>query len=144
MSHQFLVQLPNKPGELSHLAKALCARGVNIVQIHQTTAGDLTTAEIYTDCCDEDTMDVLRGMGFPFVTGDSLKVEIEDTPCAFGEVSDQLHKSGVVIKSCCVLDRANGRATWALSVDKAEVARLALGLDPFEEEAEAEAAETTG
>jgi len=44
MSHQFLVQLPNKPGELSHLARALCARGVNIVQIHQTTAGGLTSA----------------------------------------------------------------------------------------------------
>ena len=145
MSHQFLVQLPNKPGELSHLARALCARGVNIVQIHQTTAGDLTSAEIYTDCCDEDTMDVLRGMGFPFVTGDSVTVEIEDTPCAFGEISDQLHRGGVHVKSCCVLDRTNGRATWALSVDKADAARHVLGLEAVEaDEADADVAETAG
>jgi hypothetical protein len=136
MSHQFLIQLPNKPGELSHLARALCARGVNIVQIHQTTAGGLTSAEIYTDCCDEDTTDVLRGMGYPFVTGDSVTVEIEDTPCAFGDVSDQLHRAGVTVKSCCVLGRTNGMATWALAVDKEDVARQTLGLGAPAEEPE--------
>ena len=89
MGQQFVVQLPNRPGELAHLAKALCARGVNIVQVHQTTVGNLTTAEIFTDCCDDDTTDVLRGMGYPFVAGTSLIVEIEDTPCALGELTSQ-------------------------------------------------------
>jgi hypothetical protein len=128
MGQQFVVQLPNRPGELAHLAKALCARGVNIVQIVQHTAGDLTCAEIYTDCCDDDTTDVLRGMGYPFVTGSSVKVEIEDSPCAFGEISDLLAGAGVALKSCCVLDRTNGRATWALSVDKEALAREVLGV----------------
>ena len=128
MGQQFVVQLPNRPGELAHLAKALCARGVNIVQILQSTAGDLTCAQIYTDCCDDDTTDVLRGMGYPFVTGSSVKVEIEDTPCAFAEVSDLLTGAGVALKGCCVIDRTNGRATWALSVDKEEMAREVLGL----------------
>jgi hypothetical protein len=132
MSQQFIVQLPNRPGELAHLAKALCARGVNIVQVHQTTAGDLTTAEIYTDCCDDDTKDVLRGMGFPFVVGTSILVEIEDTPCALGEVSDRLSHSGINIAGCCVIGRANGRATWALSVDKEDQARRVLGLPASE------------
>lgn len=128
MGQQFVVQLPNRPGELSRLAKALCARGVNIVQILQSTAGDLTCAQIYTDCCDEDTIDVLRGMGYPFVPGSSVKVEIEDTPCAFGEVSDLLTGAGIALKGCCVVDRTNGRATWALSVDKEAMAREVLGL----------------
>jgi hypothetical protein len=134
MSQQFVVQLPNRPGELAHLAKALCARGVNIVQIHQTTVGNLTSAEIYTDCCDDDTTDVLRGMGYPFVMGSSLVVEIEDTPCAFGEVSDRLGHAGINIKGCCVVGRANGRARWALSVDKEERARKLLGLTAAAEE----------
>ena len=90
MSHQFVVQLPNRPGELSHLARALCARGVNIIQIQQSTAGDVTSARIFTDCCDDDTRDVLRGMGYPFVAHTNLTVEIEDTPCAFSEVNDRL------------------------------------------------------
>jgi hypothetical protein len=137
MSNQFVVQLPNRPGELSHLAKALCARGVNIVQIHQTTVGDLTTAEIYTNCCDDDTQEVLRGMGYPFVAGSSVVVEIEDTPCAFGEISDLLTHAGVHIKGCCVTGRANGQATWALSVDKEHIARRVLGLPPVEDAGEA-------
>ncbi len=128
MGQQFVVQLPNRPGELSRLAKALCARGVNIVQILQSTAGDLTCAQIYTDCCDDDTTDVLQGMGYPFVTGSSVKVEIEDTPCAFGEVNDLLSGAGIALKGCCVIDRTNGRATWALSVDKEDMAREVLGL----------------
>ena len=126
MSQQFVVQLPNRPGELAHLARALCARGVNIVQVHQTTAGNLTTAEIFTDCCDEDTTDVLRGMGYPFVAGTSLVVQIEDTPCAFGEVSDRLTLGGVHLKGCCIVGRADGQATWALSVDDEELARRIL------------------
>jgi hypothetical protein len=131
MSQQFVVQLPNRPGELAHLAKALCARGVNIVQVHQTTVGDLTTAEIFTDCCDDDTRDVLHGIGYPFVAGTTVTVEIEDSPCAFGELSDRLHHAGVNVKGCCVLGRADGRATWALSVDKEDRAREILGLPPL-------------
>lgn len=137
MGQQFEVQLPNRPGELAHLAKALCARGVNIVQIHQTTAGDLTCAEIYTDCCDDDTTDVLRSMGYPFVVGTALTVEIEDTPCAFGELSDKLTRAGVSVENCCVLGRASGRATWALSVNKEPLAREVLGLAPVVDPEEA-------
>jgi hypothetical protein len=133
MSQQFEVQLPNRPGELAHLAKALCARGVNIVQIHQTTAGDLTCAEIYTDCCDDDTREVLHSMGYPFVEGTSLQIEIDDMPCAFGDVSDRLAHAGIRIKSCCVLGRAEGVATWALDVDDVDRARAVLGLPPVAE-----------
>jgi hypothetical protein len=128
MSQQFVVQLPNRPGELAHLARALCARGVNIVQVHQTTAGDLTSAEIFTDCCDDDTREVLHSMGYPFVAGTSLTVEIEDTPCAFGEMSDRLSHAGVHLKGCCVLGRAKGVATWALSVDNEDRARAVLDI----------------
>jgi hypothetical protein len=137
MSQQFVVQLPNRPGELAHLAKALCARGVNIVQVHQTTAGDQTCAEIFTDCCDDDTREVLHSMGYPFVAGTTVTVEIEDTPCAFGEMSDRLSHAGVHLKGCCVLGRANGVATWALSVDKDDRAREVLGLPPIADEVEA-------
>jgi hypothetical protein len=128
MSHQFVVQLPNRPGELSHLAKALCARGVNIVQIKQTTAGNVTSAQIFTDCCDDDTKDVLRGMGYPFVAHTNLTVEIEDTPCAFSEINDRLVAAGVGLRGCCVLGRANGRATWAFAVDDEVRAREVIGM----------------
>ena len=132
MSNQFVVQLPNRPGELSHLAKALCARGVNILQIQQSTAGEFTTAQIFTDCCDDDTRDVLRGMGYPFVAGTNLTVEIEDSPCAFSEVNDRLTGAGVGMHGFCIVGRAAGRATWAFAVDDEARARAILGLPAVE------------
>ena len=128
MGQPFVVQLPNRPGELSHLARALCARGVNIVQIQQSTAGDLACALIYTDCCDDDTNDVLTSMGYKYVTGSSVTVDIDDTPCALGDTTDKLAKGGVNIKSCCVIGRHDGRAEWSLSVDDEPLAREILGL----------------
>jgi hypothetical protein len=74
-------------------------------------------------------------MGYPFVAGSSLIVQIEDTPCALGEVSDRLSHAGVNIEGCCVLNRANGLATWALSVDREEVARQILGMPAAVQEA---------
>lgn len=137
MSHQFVVQLPNRPGELSHLARALCARGVNIVQIQQSTAGDFTSARIFTDCCDDDTKDVLRGMGYPFVAHTNLTVEIEDTACAFSEINDRLVAAGVGMHGCCVVGRAGGQATWAFAVDNDDLAREVLGLPAVVHEPEA-------
>jgi hypothetical protein len=99
--------------------------------------GNLTTAEIYTNCCDDDTTDVLRSMGYSFVAGTSLIVEIEDNPCALGDVTTKLARAKVNVKGCCVVDRANGMATWALSVDKEDVAREILGLPAADRETEA-------
>jgi hypothetical protein len=128
MSQQFVVQLKNRPGELSHLARALCARGVNIAQIREVTVGDLVSAEIVTDCCDEDTTEVLHSMGYAFVKGATVTVELEDSPCAFAEANDRLHAAGVKLKGCCVVSRGHGRATWAIEVDKEQLARDVLGL----------------
>ncbi len=127
MGHPFVVQLPNRPGELAHLANALCARGVNIVQIAGSSAGDLACALLYTDN-DKATNDVLRSMGYDFVAGSTLMVEIEDSPCALGDLTSKLAQAGVNVTGCCVIGRREGRAEWSLSVDNEDRARQALGL----------------
>jgi hypothetical protein len=127
MGQPFVVQLPNRPGELAHLAKGLCARGINIVQIQGSTAGDLACALLYTDN-PEGTNEVLRSMGYSFVAGSTLIVEIEDTPCAFGNLTEKLARAGVNLKGCCVIGRRDGLATWSLSMDDENLARDILGL----------------
>jgi hypothetical protein len=127
MSQPFVVQLPNRPGELAHLAKALCARGVNLIQIQGSTAGDLACALIYTDD-DKATGEVLRGMGYSFVAGSTLIVEIEDTPCALGDLTDRLTAGGVTLKGCCIIGRRDGCAEWSLSIDDETKAREILGI----------------
>lgn len=129
MGQPFVVQLPNRPGELSHLAKGLCAKGVNVVQIQGSTAGELACALLYTDN-DDITAEVLEGMGYSFITGSTLIVDIEDTPCALGVVTGKLAHAGVNLTGCCVLTRQGGLAKWSLSVDHEDVAREALGLPP--------------
>jgi hypothetical protein len=127
MGQPFVVQVPNRPGELAHLAKGLCARGININQIQGSTAGDLACALIYTDN-DRTTAEVLRSMGYSFVEGSTLIVEIEDSPCALGDLTLQLANGGVTMKGCCVIGRRDGRAEWSLSVDDEELGRRILGL----------------
>lgn len=129
MGQPFVVQLPNRPGELAHLAKGLCARGVNILQIQGSSAGDLACALIYTDN-DGATGEVLRSMGYSFVTGSTLIVEIEDTPCALGDLTAQLEHGGVALTGCCVIGRREGCAEWSLSVDNEPLARQILGMPP--------------
>ena len=127
MAQPFVVQLPNRPGELAHLAKGLCARGINLTQIQGSSAGDMACALIYTDD-DGATAEVLRSMGYSFVTGSTLIVEIEDTPCALGDLTAQLEHGGVNLKGCCLIGRRDGCAEWSLSVDDEPRARAILGL----------------
>jgi hypothetical protein len=143
MGQPFVVQLPNRPGELSHLAKGLCARGVNIIQIQGSTAGDLGCALVYTDD-DEATNEVLHSMGYSFVAGSTLIVEIEDTPCALSDLTHRLAKGGVNLKGCCVIGRREGLAEWSLSVDDEDAARRVLGMPEIVELHEAELHEAVG
>ena len=128
MGQPFLVEMPNRPGELAHLARALCSRGVGIDRIQSTRAGDMISARIETNCCEDDTRDVLRSMGYSFVVGSTVTITIEDSPCAFGDVSEQLAAAGVTVHDYSVLDRAGGMATWSLTVDNEGLARFVLGL----------------
>jgi hypothetical protein len=134
MGQPFVVQMPNRPGELAHLARALCARGINIVQIQgSSAAGDLACALIYTDCCEEDTGDVLRSMGYSFVVGSTLLVEIPDSPCALGDLTDQLAEGGVNVTGFCKIAVREGFATWSLSTSDEDAAREILGIAPLAE-----------
>jgi hypothetical protein len=128
MGQPFVVQLPNRPGELAHLARALCARDINITQIQSSTAGDHLCAVIYTSCCDEDTADVLHSMGYSFVAGSTLIVEIEDTPCALGDLTDKLADGGVQVTAFCKVGCREGFATWSLSTTDEALAREILGV----------------
>ena len=97
------------------------------LQIQGSSAGDLACALIYTDD-DGATAEVLHSMGYPFVTGSTLIVEIEDSPCALGDLTAQLEHGGVVLKGCCIIGRRDGCAEWSLSVDNEALARQILGL----------------
>jgi len=127
MSQPFVVQIDNRPGELAHVARALAVRGINIRHIAGNSAGKQMCLIVTTDD-DKATRDVLHSMGFPFVEGDALHVEVEDAPGALADFSEKLAAAGVNITGVVISGHHAGMCEIAVTVDNEEKTRDILGL----------------
>lgn len=125
MPEHFVIQLPNHPGELAHLARALAARGINIVHIAAGGAGPQAFAYLETDRF-EDTRRVLAGMGYEYLAGKTIVVECCDEPGALATLAEELAVVGVNIEGVMTASHSNGKVDIALTVDDVEKARGAL------------------
>ena len=125
MARQFVVQLPNRPGELAHLARALGARGVNIEHISCVAAGP-TSCVFVTTGADDTTRRLLAGMGVPFIEGETIVVDVEDRPGGLADVTERLAAAGVNIVGTLIVGRRDGIVEMAFGVDDPARARAAL------------------
>ena len=125
MGRQFVVQLDNRPGELAHLARALGARGINITHISCAGTGTIAGAFMPTTE-DEQTRDVLRGLGHDFVEGATVVVDVLDQPGGLAEVAERLATAGVNIHGTLCIGRRAGVIEMAFAVDDEAKARAAL------------------
>ena len=125
MAEHFVIQLPNHPGELAHLARALAARGINIVHIAAGGAGPQAFAYLETDRFD-DTRRVVSGMGYEFLAGKTIVVECCDEPGALASLAEELAAVGVNIEGVMTVSQSNGKVDIALTVDDVEKARAAI------------------
>lgn len=128
MPEHFVIQLPNRPGELAHLARALAARGINIVHIAAGGAGPMAFAYLETDRFAE-TRDSLSGMGYEFLAGKTIVVECLDEPGALARLAEELAAVGVNIDGVMTASHSNGKVDIALTVDDLDKARAALARD---------------
>jgi hypothetical protein len=127
MGEPFVVQLANRPGELGHLAHALGMRGINILKMAGSAAGDQACALLTTDD-DKATDEVLHSMGVDYVSGSTLIVEVKDGPDTIDKLTQKLTSGGVRVRGYCVIGLRCGNAEIALSVDDECKARQTLGL----------------
>lgn len=125
MERQFVVQLPNRPGELAHLARALAARGIDIVHVSCAGTGPLAGAFLTTNDA-EATRAVLRGLGYEFVEGEPIVIDVEDRPGGLAEVAGRLGAAGVNILGALTVGRRAGLVEMAFVVDDVAKARTAL------------------
>lgn len=125
MGRQFVVQLDNRPGELAHLARALGTRGINITHISCAGTGTIACA-FMTTTEDEQTRDVLRGLGHDFVEGATVVVDVLDKPGGLAEVAERLATAGVNIHGTLCIGRRAGVIEMAFAVDDEAKARTAL------------------
>ncbi len=125
MQGQFVVQLDNRPGELAHLARALGARGINIVHISCAGTGSIACAFMTTAEADE-TRSVLRSLGHDFIEGRTVVVDVIDSPGGLADVAERFAKAGVNILGTLIIGRREGVVEMAFAVDDEEKARAAL------------------
>lgn len=125
MDRQFVVQLVNRPGELAHLARALAARGIDITHITCAGAGP-TACAFLTTSNEADTREVLKGLGSPFIEGETVIVDVPDRPGGLADVAERLAAAGVNIVGMLSVGCRAGITEMAFAVDDGDRAREAL------------------
>ena len=125
MSRQFVVQVPNRPGQMADLAEALAARGVDLRAIGGGGLGDVGHM-IMTTADDDTAREILVAGGYEFVEGESLLAEVDDRPGGMAKLARALADAGVNVLGHLFLGRWGDRAMFAFVVDDPDKARPIL------------------
>jgi hypothetical protein len=125
MPRQFVVQVPNKPGQMALLAEQMAAAGVDLRAIGGGGLGEVGHF-IMTTADDDSARRVLETGGWTFLEGESLLTEVEDRPGGLAAIARELADNGVNVLGHLFLGRWSDRATFAFVVDDPEKARPIL------------------
>ena len=125
MSKQFVIQVPNRPGEMARLAEQLAARGVVLRAIGGGGLGDVGHF-IMTTADDDAARGVLQDGGWTFIEGESLLAEVDDRPGGMARLARELSDAGINVLGHLFIGRWSDRATFAFVVDDPEKARPIL------------------
>jgi hypothetical protein len=125
MPRQFVVQVPNKPGQMALLAEQMAAAGVDLRAIGGGGLGD-SGHVIMTTADDETTRRVLDDGRYTYVEGESIIAEVDDKPGGMARIARALADAGVNIHGHLFLGRWGDRAMFAFVVDRPEVAKPIL------------------
>ena len=125
MPRQFVVQVPNRPGQMAELAEQMAAAGVDLRAIGGGSIGD-SGHVIMTTADDDTTRDVLVQGGYTFVEGEAILAEVDDRPGGMARTARALADADVNILGHLFLGRWGDRATFTFVVDDPDKARPIL------------------
>jgi hypothetical protein len=125
MPRQFVVQVPNRPGQMAELAEQMAAAGVDLRAIGGGGLGDFGHF-ILTSADDDAARRVLEEGNWTFIEGESLLAEVDDRPGGMAKLARALADAGVNVHGHLFLGRWSDRATFAFVVDDPEKARPIL------------------
>ena len=125
MPRQFVVQVPNRPGQMADLAEQMAAAGVDLRAIGGGGLGDFGHF-ILTSADDDAARRVLEEGNWTFIEGESLLAEVDDKPGGMAKLARALADAGVNVHGHLFLGRWSDRATFAFVVDDPEKARPIL------------------
>jgi hypothetical protein len=121
----FTIDLKNQPGELAHLCEALAQRGVNI-ELAGTTLGDhgFLSLTMSDETAARSALDEVK---VAYTEHPALKVKSADRPGEAAKIARKLSDAGVNIEGLLPISICGGEVILALSADKLDEARRALG-----------------
>jgi hypothetical protein len=125
MAKQFVIQVPNRPGEMARLAEQLAVRGVDLRAIGGGGLGEVGHF-IMTTADDDGARAVLTEGGWTFIEGESLLAEVDDRPGGMARIARELSDAGVNVLGHLFIGRWSDRATFAFVVDDPDTARPIL------------------
>ena len=125
MPRQFVVQVPNRPGQMAELAEQMAAAGVDLRAIGGGGIGDLGHM-IMTTADDDAAREVLQAGGWTYFEGESILAEVDDRPGGMARLARELADAGVNVHGHLFLGRWSDRATFTFVVDDPEKARPIL------------------
>ena len=121
----FIVEATNRPGELARVANAIAEKGINIeaFSLGYGTHGALA----FLGHDEKGLKSALTAAGITFKEIPLLTISLEDKPGTVAKTASRLADAGVNIEFFApVENKADGRATVAIGVDKIDAARTAL------------------
>jgi hypothetical protein len=94
----FLIELPNKAGELARVTEAIAAKGVNITGVSGSTCGTSGSVAILT-ADDATTRTALKDAKFSFREVEATQTPIGNVPGALAKVTRRLADAGLNIEA---------------------------------------------
>jgi hypothetical protein len=126
-AHQFVVELQDRPGALAQLLEALARRGLDLRSIGASAIASHGAAVLVLNDA-EVARSVLVDGRYTFTEGEVLIASAPDQPGAVASLARRLADAGVNLQGLAILGWHQGKAELALSVDKPDLARRALGI----------------
>jgi hypothetical protein len=121
----FLIELPNKTGELARVTEAIAAKGVNITGVSGSTCGTSGSVAILT-ADDATTRAALKDAKFAFREVEATQVPIGNIPGALAKVTRRLADAGVNIEALLPTGMQGNEVTVAFVTSDPAKARSTL------------------
>jgi hypothetical protein len=94
----FLIELPNKSGELARVTEAIAAKGVNITGVSGSTCGSSGSVAILT-ADDATTRTALKDAKFTFREVEATQTPIGNVPGSLAKVARRLADAGINVEA---------------------------------------------
>lgn len=123
---QITILASNANGLIADVTKILANAAVNIESIAGEHYGSQTVVTATVDDTEKALEALRRQEGFQAMAEDALLLRVEDEVGALAKISQRLDAAGIDIRSIRFVERHDGYALVALSVDRSAEARHIL------------------